>query len=205
MPFLFDCMDFRDYNTPIKGFLMRIAINLDNTVFDTTRMIRDICARNNVDFNMMAIYDVYQCFPQNVADEIMRAFDSPELRNMPVLNQNIPQTLNYITTRPDTDVYFITERPVATAHMDIKQLKNAGIIFNPNNIVHRKPKIGALCDYHINLCFDDSPNIVRDCIKNNIDVVMISNEGTPYNHYLRGTVEYYPDLITALRRRGIVR
>lgn len=183
---------------------MRIAIDLDNTVFDTTRMIRDICTRHGVDFNMMNIYDVYQCFPKNVADEIMHAFDSPELRKMPVLNKKIPQTLNCIINRPDTDVYFITERPTETAAMDIEQLKNAGIIFNPHNIVHCKPKIGALCNYGINLCFDDSPNIVCDCIKHSIDVVMISNKDTPYNHQLRERVEYYPDLMTALTKRGII-
>jgi uncharacterized HAD superfamily protein len=183
---------------------MRIAIDLDNTVFDTTRMIRDICVRHNVDFTAMTIYDVYQCFPKNVADEIMRAFDSPELRQMPVLNKKIPKTLNYIINRPDTDVYFITERPIETASMDIEQLKNAGIMFDPHNIVHRKPKIGALRDYCIDLCFDDSPNIVCECIKHSIDVVMISNEDTPYNHHLRGRVEYYPDLMTALAQRGMI-
>lgn len=184
---------------------MRIAIDLDNTVFDTTRMIRNICMLNNVDFNAMTIYDVYQCFPQNVADQIMDAFDSPELRDMPVLNKKIPETLNKIATYQDTEIYFITERPMATADMDIKQLENAGIIFNPHNVVHCKPKIGALCDYGINLCFDDSPNIVCDCIKNNIDVVMISNEDTPYNHHLRGQVENYPDLMTALIKRGVIK
>lgn len=183
---------------------MRIAIDLDNTVFDTTRMIRDICTRHGVDFNMMNIYDVYQCFPKNVADEIMHAFDSPELRNMPVLNKKIPQTLNCIINRPDTDIYFITERPIATADMDIGQLERAKIKCDKNKIVNYKPKIDALRNYGINLCFDDSPIVVADCLAHNIDVAMISNEDTPYNHHLRDRVEFYPDLMTALTKRGII-
>ena len=184
---------------------LRIAIDLDNTVFDTARMIRGICAMHNVDFNNIKSYDVYQCVPKNVADEIMGAFNSPELRDMPVLNQEIPKTLNRIARCANTTVYFITERPVATADMDINQLRRAGIACDKNNIVHCKPKIAALCEYNINLCFDDSPQIVLDCIEHNIDVVMISNDDTPYNHHLRGHVEHYPDLMTALGARGIIK
>lgn len=181
---------------------MRIAIDLDNTVFNTARLIRGICARHSVDFNDLRTYDVYQCVPKIVADEIMGSFDTPELRDMPILHNKIPEMLNKMHERPDTEVYFITERPIATADMDIGQLKRAGIMFNQHNIVHYKPKIDALRKHGINLCFDDSPNIVRDCLANNIDVVMISNDDTPYNHDLRRTVEYYSNLVDALNARG---
>lgn len=183
---------------------LKIAIDLDNTVFDTARMIRDICARSGVDFDMLTSYDPYQCIPKHVADEIMAAFDSVELRDMPVLNKELPKMLNMIMARPDTDVYFITERPIATADMDIGQLNCAGIKCARNQVVNYKPKIDALRNYGIDLCFDDSPIVVADCLANGIDVAMISNPDTPYNHHLRGRVEYYPDLVTALARRGII-
>ncbi|MBO4700333.1 MAG: hypothetical protein J5620_01125 [Alphaproteobacteria bacterium] len=184
---------------------LKIAIDLDNTVFNTAIMIRDICTRNGVDFDLLTSYDPYQCVPKHVADAIMGAFDSVELRDMPVLHKRIPETLNMIMARPDTDVYFITERPIATADMDIGQLKRAEIKCDKNQVVNYKPKIDALRNYEINLCFDDSPLVVADCLTNNIDIVMISNKDTPYNHHLRGRVEHYPDLITALTRRGIIR
>lgn len=191
------------YSACIMGAMkQKIAIDLDNTVFDTARLIHDICARHNADFNAMTSYDLYTCLPKNVVDEIMNAFNTVELHNMPVLHSKIPEILNKMHDRPDTEVYFITERPVAAADMDIGQLTRAGIIFDRKNIVHCKPKIDALRDYGINLCFDDSPNIVRDCITNNIDVVMISNQDTPYNHDLRNSVEYYANLADALVARG---
>lgn len=188
-----------------NGMTLKIAIDLDNTVFDTARMIRDICARSGVDFDLLTSYDPYQCVPEHVADEIMAAFDSVELRDMPVLHKRIPKTLNMIMARPDTDVYFITERPIATANMDIGQLKRAGIKCDKNQVVNYKPKINALRNYGINLCFDDSPLVVADCLANGIDVAMISNPDTPYNHHLRGRVKHYPDLIRALVACGIVK
>ena len=65
------------YNGAKQGISMalKIAIDLDNTVFDTARMIRGICQRHNVDFDNFKSYDPYQCAPKNVADEIMGAFD----------------------------------------------------------------------------------------------------------------------------------
>ena len=184
---------------------LKIAIDLDNTVFNTAIMVRDICVRNGVDFGILTSYDPYQCVPRHVADEIIAAFDSIELHNMPVLNKKIPEILNQIMTRPDMEIYFITERPIATIDMDIGQLNRAGIMCTRTQIVHCKPKIKALCNYGIRLCFDDSPNVVTDCVANNIDIVMISNNDTPYNHQLRKHVKHCPDLVTALARCGITK
>ena len=121
------------------------------------------------------------------------------------MNTKIPELLNRMATRDDIEIYFITERPIATADMDVRQLQNAGIICDKKQVVNHKPKIEALSKYNIDLCFDDSPNIVCDCIANNIDIVMISNPDTPYNHHLRDQVEHYPDLVTALTRRNIIK
>ena len=183
----------------------RIAIDLDNTVFDTAIMIRDICTRNEVDFNMLTSYDPYQCVPEHVADEIMGAFDSEKLRDMPILDKKIPEILNQMMAHDNIKVYFITERPIATADMDMGQLKRAGIKCEKNQVVNHRPKIEALRNYGINLCFDDSPNVVADCLANNIDIIMISNKDTPYNHHLRGQVDYCTDLVTAMQRRNLIK
>ena len=195
------------YNCANQGNAMtlKIAIDLDNTVFNTAIIIRDICVRNNVNFGDLTSYNPYECVPKHVADEIMMAFDSVELRNMPVLHKKLPEILNMLMVRPDLDVYFITERPIATADMDIGQLKRAGIKCANNKIVNYKPKIDALRNYGINLCFDDSPLVVADCLANNIDVVMISNDDTVYNHHLRGDVEHYTNLLDALTARGFIK
>ena len=187
------------------GMTLKIAIDLDNTVFNTAIIIRDICVRNNVNFGDLTSYNPYECVPTHVADEIMMAFDSVELRNMPVLHKKLPEILNMLMVHPDIDIYFITERPIATADMDIGQLERAKIKCDKNKIVNYKPKIDALRNYGINLCFDDSPIVVADCLAHNIDVAMISNEDTPYNHHLRGKVEFYPNLVDALAARGFIK
>lgn len=179
---------------------MRLAIDLDNTIFDLAWLYKDICARHNVKYVSPTSWDIYESYPRAVADDLMTAFNSDAICHTPILNAKIPGILNALYTNPDYMVYYITERPNGR---DIWQLNNAGIICDPENMINCKPKIDALKEYRVDLCFDDSPQIVQDCIDNNIDVVMISNQDTAYNHHLRGHVENYPDLITALSKRGI--
>ena len=78
-------------------------------------------------------------------------------------------------------------------------------MFDDSRLIHSKPKLTALKEHKIDLCFDDAPHVVSDCVANNIDVVMISNYDTAYNHHLRKSVENYQDLIIALQKRGFIK
>ena len=182
--------------------MMTISVDLDNTIFDLAHLYKAICNRHKVQYVAPISWDVYESYPKCVADDLMVAFESDIMYKNPILDKRIPATLNAIYKNPHIKLYYITERPIGN---DRWQLNNAGILCDHNQIINCTPKIHALKKYGVTLCFDDSPQIILDCIENNIDVVMISNEDTAYNHHLRGRVEHYPNLVTALTRRGMIR
>ena len=46
---------------------------------------------------------------------------------------------------------------------------------------------------------DDNPHVIEDCLLSKATPILISNEKTPYNQYLRDKVEWHPDVKTALK------
>ena len=185
---------------------MRIAIDLDNTVFNTAAVYRAIIEAHNCKYVPPVSYDVYKNgYPVVVADALRNMLDSDAVHQTQLFDKNIPAILNSIYGNPKHNLFYITERLISDHIPTWNQLNNASIICEDTHLVHSKPKIDALKEHKIDLCFDDAPHVVADCIANNIDVVMISNYDTAYNHHLRGRVEYYPDLMTALKQRGLVK
>lgn len=65
-------------------------------------------------------------------------------------------------------------------------------------------KIDVLKEIKTDLHFDDGPHVVSDCIRHGVNIAMISNPNTLYNHHLRDKVKYYSDLKTALINTGIL-
>ncbi len=184
---------------------MRIAIDLDNTVFDTAAKYRAVVEAHDGKYTPPVSYDVYKNgYSVAAAAALHDLLHSDELYKATVFDQNVPDLLNNLYNGTQHDLFYITERLLNQHTPTLLQMRRAGIICDDTKLVHRMPKIDALKEYKIDLCFDDAPHVVSDCITNNIDVVMISNYDTAYNHYLRESVEYYADLATALKKRGII-
>ena len=53
--------------------------------------------------------------------------------------------------------------------------------------------------YNIDYMLDDNPHVIEDCLLSKATPIVISNEKTPYNQYLRHKVEWHPDVKTALK------
>ena len=184
----------------------RIAIDLDNTVFDVAKDYRAVIESYNCTYVPPVSYDVYKNgYPQEIANALRKWLDSDAIYKTCIFDTKIPDALNTIYKNPEYELLFVTERLAANHTQTLAQLHHAGILCDDNHLIHRIPKIDALKEYKINLCFDDAPHVVGDCIANNIDIVMISTKDTAYNHHLRGNVEYYPTLMLALQKRGLIK
>ena len=178
-------------------------MDLDNTIFNVAEKYRAVVESHNYKYTPPISYDVYKnSYPKHIADALKQMLFSDEIYKTNVFDPKIPEILNTIYNNPKYMLYYITERPNGD---DWAQLNRAGIICDRARVINYTPKIQALKQCCIDLCFDDSPSVVADCLENNIDVVMISNPDTAYNHHLRGRVEYYPDLVTALIQRNIIK
>lgn len=181
----------------------RIAIDLDNTIFNVAEKYRAVIESHNCKYTPPISYDVYNNgYPMVVADALNQMLHSDVIYNTRLFNSEIPAILNAIYNNPAYMLFYITERPDGD---DWGQLRRAGIICDRARVVNHTPKIEALKQHNINLCFDDSPSVVAACLDNNIDVVMISNYDTAYNHHLRERTSYCPDLKTAFRLRGLIK
>ncbi|MBO7509524.1 MAG: hypothetical protein J6T57_04595 [Alphaproteobacteria bacterium] len=185
---------------------IRISIDLDNTVFNVAEKYRDIVLHYDGTYTAPICYDVYKNgYSRAAADALLRMFNSDAVYQTRVFDERIPNILNLLYKNPQYELFYITERGPEKHIPTLGQLHRAGIICEDSHLVHRIPKVDALREYNIALCFDDAPHVVSDCIENNIGVVMISNEHMAYNHHLRTRVENYPDLMTAIMQRGLVK
>ena len=185
---------------------IRIALDLDNTIFDTTSVYRALIESCNCKYKPLVSYNPNENgYPAEVVRALENLFYSDDLCSAGVIDARIPTILNTLTKKPQYELFYITERPTSQHMPSHNQLQRAGIIFEDSHLIHSKPKLTALREHKIDLCFDDAPHVVSDCMANNIDVVMISNYDTAYNHHLRESVENYQDLIIALQKRGFIK
>lgn len=185
--------------------MMRVSFDLDNTIFNLNDLYVKACYKFDTKYYHPTDWDIYNCYPRQVANELHRLFRSEDLYKTSLLDAKLPYALNSIYKHPNYKSYFITERANCCSEKDRQQLLNAGIICEPDRIIDHNPKIEALKNQQIELHFDDAPHVIQDCIENHIDCVMISNDNTPYNHRMRDYVEHYPSLMIALKKRGLIR
>ena len=126
------------------------------------------------------------------------------LYTMPVLDPGIPEILNKLMARPELDILFVTERKYKQPAKTFAQLRDAGIHCYFEQVYDRPgKKSDILKELQPDIHFDDSPFVISGCLEKNVPVVMISNDSTLYNHYLRGRVEHYNNLRHALIKKGI--
>lgn len=183
---------------------MNISFDLDNVIFDLEPLYMKSFDDSGLVYYKPELWDVKKCYPEHIAKKLLELFGDDCLYNMPLLDEEIPYIINNIMDNNNFNVSFVTERLKKQPIKTHNQLLRSGIICSRNQVFDKKPpKIEVLKQIKTDLHFDDSPNVINDCLKNHIDVIMISNDKTLYNHYLRSRVEHYKDLKTALLKTRI--
>ena len=184
---------------------MRITIDLDNVIFNMTPLYKEAFRRAGQDYIKPISWDVDTIYDEKVCNNLIDLWSSDYLYTMPVLDKKIPQILNWLMTQSGTEVFFVTERLLKQPEKSFRQLRNAGIKCTSFQVVDKPGlKSDILKELQPDIHFDDSPYVIKGCIKKSVPVVMISNNSTLYNHHLRDKVEYYPNLRTALIRKKLI-
>lgn len=195
---------------------MNIGIDLDNCVFDLEPLYKQAFNHTQYSYTRPKKWDIYEEYPKEIADYLLKIFASDAIFYTPLLNQKIPYVLNKLNNIHNVQV--ITARLGNNKIINInnhkqslltykthEQLKRSNIHIQSSNInVTQKSKINTIKKHKIDIMFDDSPHIIEECLTNNINCVMISNEKTLYNHYLRNKVKYYSDLVTAIYKSNLL-
>ena len=184
---------------------MRITFDLDDVIFNMKPIYDEAFRRANQDYKELTSWDIDTVYEEEVCHNLIDLWSSDYLYTMPVLDEKIPQILNNLMAQKDTEVFFVTERLLKQPEKSFKQLRRAGIKCTFHQVIDKPGlKSDILKELQPDIHFDDSPYVVKGCIKRSVPVVMISNKTTLYNHYLRGRVEHYPNLRTALIKKGLV-
>ena len=183
---------------------MRITFDLDDVIFNMKPLCREAFKRAGQPYVELTSWDIDKIYDKTVCDSFVSLWSSDFLYSMPVLDKKIPGVLNELMMQPDKDVLFVTQRRLKQPQKTFEQLRNAGINCCFNQVIDKDgEKVDILQELKTDIHFDDSPNVVKGCIERSVPVVMISNNATLYNHHLRDSVEHYPNLRTALIKKGL--
>ena len=184
---------------------MRISFDLDSVIFDIEPLYIQANREFGVEYKKPFHWDIDKCYPANVTARLLELFKDDSLYTMPLISQEYPVILNNLLRDPRYEVFFVTQRRLQQPVKSFTQLRNAGINCKFSQVYDNPtPKVEVLKTIKTDLHFDDGPHVVSDCLRNGVNVAMISNNDTLYNHFLRDRVQHYPDLKTALIKTGII-
>lgn len=184
---------------------MKISFDLDSVIFDIEPLYIQANREFGVEYKRAWHWDIDKCYPANVTARLLELFKDDSLYTMPLISQEYPLILNSILRDPRYETFFVTQRRLQQPEKSFAQLRNAGINCTFAQVYDKKqPKVEVLKEIGTDLHFDDGPHVVGDCLREGVNIAMISNDSTMYNHYLRDRVEHYKDLKTALIKTGII-
>ena len=184
---------------------MRITLDLDNVIFNMDPLYQKAFRQAGQEYKKQTSWDIDTIYEEEVCCNLIDLWTSDYLYSMPVLDKKMPHILNVLMARPDTEVLFVTERLLKQPRKSFQQLRRAGIKCTFDQVIDKPGlKSDILKDLQPDVHFDDSPYVIKGCIKRSVPVVMISNGSTLYNHDLRDRVEHYPNLRAALIGKGLI-
>lgn len=185
---------------------MRISFDLDSVIFDIEPLYIQANHEFGIEYKQPHHWDIDKCYPPNVVSRLFELFKDDSLYTMPLISAEYPIILNSILRDPRYETFFVTQRRLQQPEKSFAQLRKAGINCEFSQVYDEKrPKVEVLKEIKTELHFDDGPHVVSDCLREKVNIAMISNDKTLYNHYLRGRVQFYQDLKTGLIKTGIMK
>ena len=183
---------------------MRLTFDLDSVIFDLRPICRKAFDMAGEKYVQQTSWDVDSVYSPNVCKNLKQLWSDDILYRMPVLDKKMPYMLNTLMQQPGMEILFVTERRLKQPEKTHQQLLNAGIKCDISQVYDKYGyKSDILVDLQPTYHFDDSPYVVQGCLDKGVNIIMISNNSTLYNHYLRGQVEHYRSLRRALIGKGI--
>lgn len=183
---------------------MKISFDLDSVIFDIKPLYIQANQELGFEYKKPWHWDIDKCYPANVTARLFELFKDDVLYKMPLISAEYSTILNNLLQDPEYQVFFVTQRCLQQPQKSFQQLLGAGINCRYDQVYDKpQPKVEVLKEIQTDLHFDDSPIVVSNCLRDGINIAMISNNDTLYNHYLRNYVPYYLNLKTALIKTGI--
>jgi FMN phosphatase YigB (HAD superfamily) len=174
-----------------------VAIDLDNTLFLNKALFEKVFEKHGMNYYPSKHWDMRD-YPEEIRKEIFELFNKKEFVNQPLIEKDIGKLLN--ETNKVFDVKFVSAREEELFLETAKRLMvEFPEFFTLDKLLFsssRKSDILKTMDLETH--FDDSPEVIEDLKKNDLNFIMISNNNTPYNHKLRKDTSYIEKLSDGL-------
>lgn len=159
--------------------MIKIGLDLDNCIFDSEPIYKKAFEGTNYKYFLPQRYLISETYPKEVSDKLLHLFQCEECE------------FHVITARKSFNDPLLDT---------FKQLQRYNFQIPLSNIhITTLNKTATILKYKIDYMLDDNPHVIEDCLNSKATPILISNEKTPYNQYLRNRVEWHPDVKTALK------
>lgn len=182
--------------------MINIGLDLDNCIFDSEPLYKQSFEGTGYKYYLPQKYLIHDTYPREVANKLLSLFRSEATYTTKPYDPTLADYINSLINNQKCNFHIITARlttgdPLISSFNQLQKFNYQIPITNIH--ITSLNKTEAINRYNINYMIDDNPHVAEDCIHTNAIPILISNEKTPYNQYLREKIRYYSDVKTALK------
>lgn len=182
--------------------MIKIGLDLDNCIFDSEPVYKMGFEGTQYTYVPPQKYFIAEVYPQEIVDRLLHLFKTKAMYTTKPYDPTLAAYIKSLTRKGICEFHVITARNSLNDPLwdTFTQLQMYDFQIPFNNI-HITPlnKTLTINKYKIDYMLDDNPHVIEDCLNSSTTPILISNEKTPYNQYLRNSVEWHPDVKTALK------
>lgn len=182
--------------------MIRIGLDLDNCIFDSEPIYKKAFEGTSYKYFLPQRYLISETYPKDVADRLLYLFQCEDTYITKPYDPTLAGYINDLIDSKECEFHVITARKSLNDPLldTFKQLQRYNFQIPLSNIhITTLNKTATILKYKIDYMLDDNPHVIEDCLNSKATPILISNEKTPYNQYLRNKVEWHPDIKTALK------
>ena len=182
--------------------MIRIGLDLDNFIFDSEPIYKKAFEGTKYTYFLPQRYLISETYPKEITDRLLYLFQCEDTYITKPYDPTLASYINSLIDNKECEFHVITARKSFNDPLldTFKQLQTYKFNIPVSNIhITSLNKTATINKYKIDYMLDDNPHVIEDCLNSKANPILISNEKTPYNQYLRDKVEWHPDVKTALK------
>lgn len=182
--------------------MIRIGLDLDNCIFDSEPIYKKAFEGTKYTYFLPPKYKISESYPKEIVDNLLFLFKTSITYTTKPFDPTLANYINNLINTKKCEFHVITARvsfndPLLDTYNQL-QYYNFQIPLNNIHITSFN-KIPLITQYKLNYMLDDNPNVIEDCLLTNTIPILITNEKTPYNQYLKSKVKWYIGVKNALK------
>lgn len=182
--------------------MIKIGLDLDNCIFDSEPIYKQAFEGTKYSYFLPTTYMLKDTYPEEVVNKLSQLFATELTYNTKPYDITLASYINDLIYSKKCEFHVITARKsLNDPKIDsYNQLQKYNYQIPLSNIyITTFNKIPIILKYNLDYMIDDNPHVIEDCLSTNTIPILLSNEKTLYNHYLRKKVIFYTKVKDALK------